>query len=141
MEIIITIKNDEGELSNSKRYKDGVTTEPTSPYVQFFDDNNPNWSNGDREYNLMFLKCQERYFNDMLKTKGFVFLNDVLEQLGFKKSKSGQIVGWVCNENNPIGDNYIDFDLDNDRNAKYLNGTSNVIVLDFNVDGCILDQL
>ena len=144
MEIIITIKNDDDmyeKLSNSKNYHDEVLNEPTSMYVKFFDENNPNYVKNNREFNLMFLKRVQTYCNDRLKAKGFLFLNDVLDELGFAKSGIGQIVGWLHKDNNLIGDNYVDFDIDNDRNAGYLNGTSDVIKLDFNVDGCILDQI
>lgn len=149
MEIIITIKNDEGELSNSKKQGDDrVITEPSSLYAQSFDSSNPNWTNCNRDYNLMFVKQQERFFNDLLKARAeaddklpVVFLNEVLDGLGFPQSTIGAMVGWVYKENNPIGDNYIDFDIDSIRNQRYKNGESDHLVLDFNVDGVVLDQI
>ena len=98
-----------------------------SKYARIFDENNVNWSK-DQKANLMFLKCQQTYATDLLKKKETVFLNEVYEMLGLPRSQEGCVVGWHYDEKNPIGDNYIDFDL---FNASVLN----LIVLDFNVDG------
>lgn len=98
-----------------------------SKYARTFDENNVNWSK-DQKANLMFLKCQQTYATDLLKKKGTVFLNEVYEMLGLPRSQEGCVVGWHYNEKNPIGDNYIDFCLDDIS-------VSNPIVLDFNVDG------
>ena len=37
----------------------------------------------DKEYQRLFIRCQERYFNDLVKLYGFVTLNQVLSGLGF----------------------------------------------------------
>ena len=57
--------------------------------------------------------------------------------LGAPRTKLGQVCGWVYKENNPIGDNYVDLDIFNDRNTE----DNNVFILDPNVDGCILDDM
>ena len=103
---------------------------------------NPHWESNN-EYNLMFIKAQERYANDLLKAKKRVFLNEVYEMLGLPRTKAGQIVGWVYNPENPKGDNYIDFGLysDNLSYSDYVNGFDQAILLDFNVDGNIWDLM
>ena len=98
-----------------------------SKYARIFDENNVNWSK-DQKANLMFLKCQQTYATDLLRKKGTVFLNEVYEMLGLPRSQEGCVVGWHYDEKNPIGDNYIDFDLSNEP-------VLNAIVIDFNVDG------
>lgn len=119
-----------------------------SSYARLFDELNPYWEN-DPEYNMKFLKCQERYANDLLKSRGHLFLNEVYDMLGIQRSKAGQIVGWIYDEDNPVGDNYIDFGLyrvyknaENRRaHSAFINGDEPSIMLDFNPDGNIFDMM
>lgn len=114
-----------------------------SDYARFFDDGCAGWTK-DSEHNLYFLKCQQNYANERLKTRGYLFLNDVYEMLGIPKTKAGQIVGWVYDEKNPNGDNFVDFgiyDINKERARAFVNGYERTILLDFNVDGNILDLI
>lgn len=114
-----------------------------SDYAKFFDCGNPNWEK-DSEYNLMFLKQQQRYANDLLQSKGYLFLNDVYDMLGIPRTKAGQVVGWLYDEENPIGDNYVDFgiyDIHKPAARDFVNGYERTILLDFNVDGNIWDKM
>ena len=114
-----------------------------SDYARFFDEASPYWQK-DPEYNLMFLKAQQQYANDLLKARGRLFLNEVYEMLGIEKSKAGQIVGWVYDPVNPIGDNFVDFgiyDMSKERVRAFVNGYEPNILLDFNVDGNIWDAM
>lgn len=111
-----------------------------SNYARWFDEGNPCWTK-DSEYNLMFLKYQQNHCCDMLKFRGHLFLNDVYNQLGLPKTKAGQMIGWVYDEKKPAGDNFVDFDIFHERNADFINGYSNKCILDFNVDGNILDYI
>ena len=64
--------------------------------------------------------------------------------LGARRTKAGAQVGWVYDENNVVGDNYVDFGIFDTRRSKardFVNGYEKVIVLDFNVDGYILDLI
>ena len=97
-----------------------------SKYARIFDESNINWSK-DQKANLMFLKYQQTYATDLLKNKGTVFLNEVYEMLGIPISQECCVVGFHYDEKNPIGNNYIDFGINDIV-------TSNII-LDFNVDG------
>ena len=110
-----------------------------SDYARFFDAASPYWQN-DPEYNLMFLKAQQQYANDLLRAKGRLFLNDVYDMLGIEKTKAGQVVGWVYDHENPNGDNFVDFgiyDMSKERVRAFVNGYETNILLDFNVDGNI----
>ena len=116
-----------------------------SPYAKIYDELNPNWER-DSDYNLMYIRNVENKFNDKLKAYGYVFLNDVYEALGFPKTKTGQVVGWVYNPDNPEheGDNYIDFGLYNLNRQKandFVNGYEYSVILDFNVDGNIMNKI
>lgn len=138
-----TITDEDGnELTVEEEVK---TMDPNlySDYARFFDEASPYWQK-DPEYNLMFLKAQQQYANDLLKARGRLFLNEVYEMLGIEKSKAGQIVGWVYDPVNPVGDNFVDFgiyDMSKDRVRAFVNGYEPNILLDFNVDGNVWDAM
>ena len=114
-----------------------------SDYARFFDESCAGWSK-DAEANFTFLKCQQNYANDKLKAQGYLFLNDVYKMLGIPATKAGQVVGWIYDEKNPIGDNFVDFgilNVDVERVRAFVNGYERNILLDFNVDGNILDMM
>lgn len=114
-----------------------------SDYARFFDDGCTGWEK-DSEYNLMFLRAQQAYANDKLKANGRLFLNEVYDMLGIPRSKAGQVVGWVYDVKNPIGDNYVDFgiyDINREVVRNFVNGYERTILLDFNVDGNVWDLM
>ena len=114
-----------------------------SDYARIFDNGSMGWTK-DPEYNLMFLKLQQNQANDRLRAQGYLFLNDVYDMLGIPRTKAGQIVGWIYDEDNPVGDNFVDFgiyDIYNEKACDFVNGRERSIVLDFNVDGNILDMI
>ena len=138
-----------------KKDKDGKTVKETeyyidpdanpldniSEYARFFDASSENFAK-DPEYNMMFLRRQQDYANEMLKSRGHLFLNEVYDLLDIPRSKAGQVVGWVYDKNgNTKGDNYVDFGLyRNDQGTRrFVNGLEYNILLDFNVDGVIYD--
>ena len=108
----------------------------TSPYGFKFDENSIRWDRS-REWNIRFLELTQDYFNDLLKIRKHLFLNEVYDRLGIPRRAIGQCVGWIYNENNPNGDNFVDLDIFNERN----NNDENVFILDPNVDGYILDKI
>lgn len=75
-----------------------------------------------------------------------MFLNDVYDMLGIPRTKAGQIVGWFYDPKNPNhkGDDYVDFglyDLYKEKTRDFVNGYEEVILLDFNVDGPIINLI
>lgn len=114
-----------------------------SIYARFFDETCAGWAK-DPELNLTFLKLQMSYANKKLKEQGYLFLNDVYDMLGIQKTAAGQVVGWVYDEKNPVGDNFVDFgifDIRREKVRNFVNGLERSILLDFNVDGNILEYL
>jgi hypothetical protein len=112
-----------------------------SDFARIYDDGNPGWAK-DPQTNLTFLKYQQAAATQILKSQGYLFLNDVYEMLGFPKTKEGQVAGWIYNEKEPIGDNFVDFGIYDVTKAPardFVNGYERSIVLDFNVDGQILE--
>lgn len=113
-----------------------------SEYARFFDDGCNGWTK-DPEYNLMFVRNVQNTANDILKSKGHLFLNEVYDMLGIPRTKAGQVVGWIYDEKHPVGDNFVDFGIYNTNVEKvrdFVNGYERTILLDFNVDGNILEM-
>lgn len=111
-----------------------------STYARFFDEMCPDWKRNP-EYNLIFLRAQQNWANDLLRARGHVFLNEVYDMLGIPRTKAGAVVGWVIGHE---GDNYIDFGLFDGENSAardFVNGRERSILLDFNVDGVIYDKI
>lgn len=111
-----------------------------SDYARFFDSSCVAWV-PEPETNLMFLKGVENWCNNKLHGQGYLFLNEVYRALGLPNTLAGQSVGWVYDEENPIGDNKVSFciyDIHDEAKRAFVNGTEDVILLDFNVDGDIL---
>ena len=142
-EVVETVTDEEGNETTVTETVNTMNPTLYSDYARFFDAASPCWQN-DPEYNLMFLRAQQQYANDLLRAKGRLFLNDVYEMLGLEKSKAGQIVGWVYDPENPNGDNFVDFgiyDMSKERVRAFVNGYETNILLDFNVDGNIWDLM
>ena len=114
-----------------------------SPYARFFDEGSACWKK-DPEYNLMYLRAQQQYANDLLISRGHLFLNEVYDMLDIPRTKAGQVVGWFYDAENPVGDNYVDFgiyDINREVARDFVNGYERSILLDFNVDGNIWDRI
>ena len=142
-EIEETTVNEDGSETTVTKTVEVASPNFGSEYARFFDECSPYWEKNS-EYNLMFLLNQQNYANEMLKAKGFLFLNDVYEMLGIQKTKAGQVVGWIYDEENGTGDNYIDFgihDLYSEAKRRFVNGYEKSILLDFNVDGNIWEDM
>lgn len=109
-----------------------------SGYARVYDAGNTNW-NIDPELNRAFLTSQQSYANQKLRSEGFLMLSDVYKALGYRDDGVSHQVGWIYNENNPIGDNFVDFGFS--ENYAFMSGQEASVVLDFNVDGPILDKI
>lgn len=138
-------KDENGHEVVKKEVVDVIEDDPNtySPYSIVFDDGNDGWD-PDPERTKFFLIQQQNWANERLKAKGHLFLNEVYDMLGARRTKAGAQVGWVYDEKNVVGDNYVDFGIFDTRRSKardFVNGYEKVIVLDFNVDGYILDLI
>lgn len=142
-EIESIVQNEDGTESAVKETINSADPNLNSDYARFFDEYCTGWTK-DPEYNLLFVKHQQNYANDLLKQQGYLFLNDVYKMFGIPATKAGQVVGWVYDPNNEIGDNYVDFGIYNLYNEKardFVNGRERSILLDFNVDGNIWELM
>ena len=109
-----------------------------SPYGVIFDEDNVNWS-ADEDLAKLHLDCQQQYANDILQTRGHIFLNEVYKMLGFPHTPAGAVTGWVKGQ----GDDFVDFNIfdgmfeGEDKNGR----TVTKWALDFNVDGVMYDKI
>ena len=139
------IVDENGEVNTVEKTVEVVNPNEHSVYAKCFDESCAGWSK-DPEFNLMFIRRQQDYANEVLTKRGYIFLNEVYKMLGFQATKAGQIVGWFYDPENPdhTGDNYVDFgiyDVHKEKNRDFVNGYERCIWLDFNVDGNILDLI
>lgn len=137
------VVNEDGSETVRKKTVNVVDPNNIDDTSRIWYEGNPGWTK-DPEVNLMFLKKQQAYATEKLRTEGYLFLNDVYEMLGFPKVSYGQVIGWVYDKNDPIGDNFVDFGLYDIHNAEkiaFVNGEERSVLLEFNHDGNILDKM
>lgn len=138
-------KEVEDDKGKKKKVKETIKTsglEGYSIYARFYEDGCKGWEKNP-EYSLMYLKQQERYATDKLRSQKYLFLNDVYDALGIPRTIAGQAVGWIYDPDDPTKDNYVDFgifDVSKPHNGDFVNGYERSIILDFNVDGPILES-
>jgi len=125
--------------------------DPASDWAVWFDESNRNWENNGI-LNLEWLELQERYANQMLKSRGYLFLSEVYKLLDIDdevipnlKLQGSHVVGWLYDPKDPTRDSYVSFGLRDRETGEYSEralqikkyGERNILV-DFNVDGDIL---
>ncbi len=140
-QIVDTVTDENGkEKKIKKTIKAADSNLGGSPYAIMFDKDTAKLWESDNEYNLMHLRIEQQWANDMLKCRGYLSLNDIYERLGVKPSKMGQIVGWKYDHDNPDFDNFVDFGI-REIDADTADGAEKKILLDFNCQGNILDLI
>jgi len=133
-----------GKDGKVKIKKEKVTTldisDSPSVYARFFDEGATEYRQS-AELNRAFLHATQNYCNDKLRLNKVLFLNEVYDMLGLDRSKQGVVVGWAIGEDR---DNFVDFGIFNENNAqarRFINGDEPSVLLDFNVDGVVMDML
>ncbi len=116
-----------------------------SEYARFFDEVNSTEYRKDPYYNQTYVCAQQSIATELLRRNGYLFLNEVYEALGMDPTVAGQCIGWIYDKNR---DNVVDFgfsvvnrSLNTDAANDFLDGYESSILLDFNVDGYILDKV
>jgi len=127
----------DGKKKKKKGTKKSFDPNAKSDYARFFDEYSVNWRN-EPTMNLHFLKTQQNYANDILKSRGHIFLNEVYDNLGLPRTKAGAVVGWLRDSE---GDGFVDFGIYDVDAASFVNGYESSVLLDFNVDGVIYDLI
>lgn len=138
-----TITDKNGKEKTVEKAVNVTSAELPSEYARYFDEGCEAWEK-DSEYNLLFLRAQQQWANDKLRARGHLFLNEVYDALGIPRTKAGQVVGWIFDEKNSSYNNYVDFGIyecNREKARDFVNGYERVILLDFNVDGAILEKV
>lgn len=135
--------NKDPESGKEKKSKTTVNVAaPTvDDYARFFDKTCRHYEEN-MNYNLMLLRSQQQLANDKLVADGFLFLSDVYDMLGITRTKMSQSVGWIYKpDGNSNGDNFVDFGVMVVKRETEDGGYEDAILMNFNVDGPILDLI
>ena len=133
--------DENGEIQTLKDKNIVIKSGSKSPYE--FDFNcftAPDTWSDNPTYIMCFLKAQQTYANDLLRARGHVFLNEVLDMLGLDRTPEGAVTGWFKG----VGDDYIDFGMTESYFPDYKLDTDlckKNIHFNFNVDGLIYDMI
>ena len=142
---------DKKEITTKDGKKKLVNT--AHDFSVLYADGQRGWEN-DAKLNMRFLLTKQAYLNQVLKVKGYVFLSDVYEELGFdaeylgeERLRASHLLGWRYDPSDKTIDNYISFGLEDksgiikDDVSKQLNENEPDFWLEFNYDGDIVNGL
>lgn len=94
-----------GEVTTEKKEvstMDDVMMEDPSNYDRIFARGlAKNCTTYDPNRNIAFLEGQQTYFTMLLKSRGYVFLSEVYEALGFPVTPESRLVGWIIDPADP----------------------------------------
>lgn len=113
-----------------------------SPYARIIDENASVWDPSD-DITELNIHAQLNYMNDILRTRGYLFLSDVYDALGIPRTPASQVVGWLWKKGE--GDHYVSFgDIEGHRIKFWDDSRRREVanyLLDFNVDGEIVNEI
>lgn len=98
--------------------------------------------------NRSFILGVEQWANNLLVTRGWVYLNEVYEKLGLPQSRAGHNLGWVYKDHstddvskhhNRVVISFVGYDGNSAKDFE--NGLEPSVILDFNVDGYISNEI
>lgn len=137
------VTDENGEVKKKKVDQYAVKEGTISGYSRFFDELNQEFKPNQPALNLMWLQGQQEIANHILRSRGYLFLNEVYSMLGYEETEAGQVVGWQLIDGK---DGFVDFGITKAyrtedgveyANSRVFDGAEEVILLDFNVDGPI----
>lgn len=107
-----------GEVKTTK--KTNVEYDPSvNKYSRMFDEVSSREWDPNPDYNVSTLLGRQQYFNDMLHSHRYLFLNTVYKELGYPITAYGQDMGWVIDDDTP--DAVVDlglYDITNSGNRR-----------------------
>ena len=141
-----TVVGKNGKSKEEVKVMEGVHADGSeySMYARYFDPFNSNMVMRDQEKNFDFLRIQQSIANEKLDRKGYLFLNEVYDALGFDEVPEGQLVGWIKGMGDGNGVDFGLYEARNDDMRDFVNNNwdnPNCFVLDFNVDGVMWDLI
>lgn len=89
-----------GEAKTTK--KTSVEYDPSvNKYSRMFDEVSSREWDPNPDYNVSTLLGRQQYFNDMLHSHRYLFLNTVYKELGYPITAYGQDMGWIIDDDTP----------------------------------------
>lgn len=89
-----------GEVKTTK--KTSVEYDPSvNKYSRMFDEVSTKAWDPNPDYNVSTLLGRQQYFNDMLHSHRYLFLNTVYKELGYPITAYGQDMGWIIDDDTP----------------------------------------
>lgn len=143
-EIEEEVTDEEGNVTKVKKTVEVPEISLDNEYDRFFMEGCNGWDKGDPLYNKAFVLQQQSWANDLLRTRGHLFLNEVYDMFGLCRTRAGSTVGWVYDPENPDLNNCVDFGLGRDidfSKGLFINGEERSVLLRFNVDGNVWDLM
>lgn len=149
-EIEETVTDDKGKEKKVKKTVDmmenpNMDPRQISPYAVIFDSSHRDWN---RDSGMMetYIRARQAQLTDKLRSRGHLFLNEVYDCLDFPRTAIGAVAGWIFDEREPYGDNFVDFRAVPISRPKP--GTEGedaiyetIYILDFNVKGDIVGRI
>ncbi len=132
--------DEKGKTKKTKKSVEVADKNTEDIYTRYFTKSNPNWDDNDENVKWFF-SCQQRYLNDRFKTRGYMTLNEALETLDMKATNAGLVVGWICDYDNPTGDNYIQLQVKPVKLRNEFGELEDAYSVEFNCDGQIYEKL
>lgn len=129
-----------GKEKKVKKTVDVADPNLRSDFACYFDKTSRNYETN-RDFNMMFLRAQQNYANDLLRARGHLFWNEVLDMLDLPRTKPGQIVGWTYDPSAPESDGYVDFRITEVVKENEDGNFEPAIIIDPNIDGDILSKI
>lgn len=136
--IVETIDSQTGEVAttNTRDWDE----EGTDPYNRVFGRGQSTQWQDDLSVNKLFVQNQQRMAQILLGQRGYLYLSEVYESLGFPETDISRVVGWKAGYN-PDGSKdipIVDFGLDKPLPDDWKYSKENAIYLDFNCQGLII---
>lgn len=133
------ILNEKGEIVDWENRLDWETAQ-NDPYNRVFARGESSQWIDDLGVNRMFVSQQQRNAQILVGNRGYLYLSEVYEALGFPETDISRVVGWKATIN-PDGSKsipVIDFGLDKPIPDDWKYSANNEIYLDFNCSGLII---
>lgn len=112
----------------------------SDPYNRVFEQGaTTEWVN-DLGINKMTVANQQRYAQELLNRRGYLYLREVYHALGFPETPISHVVGWKVRRNPDGSKDFpaVDFGLNKPLESDWIYSNENAIYLDFNVQGLIV---
>ena len=146
-ETVVDENGEEKTVTNEYKVADPNVV---SPYGRYFTRHNKHWDRSPDAVKIFFLS-EQNYMNDQLKGRaltnafgvGTYTMNEAFERLDFDAPEdgSGLYNGWIYDEKNPYGDNYIELDVTPCMIPGDTGRLEQAYYVEFNFDGNIAKEL